>query len=727
MNPIGINGFGRIGKCIFLLLLKHEFFYVAAINAPGMDIHRLESYLKNDSVHKYGGDFIIEIVDNDNFKINGHLVHIFRDRNAENLRWKDYNIDTLIDATGAYLTKEKVAQHNVERVIMTAPPKDDTPLFVHGANHETYRGENVVSNASCTTNCITPVLAFLEKKYNIVQSNFTTIHASTSSQHVVDTAHSKSRTCRSIFNNIIPHTTGASSSIFKVLPSMTGKITGTSVRVPVNNVSLVDLNVELGTETSLKEIMEGMSQCPYIELCKENLVSSDFLTTTCPSIVDVNACMELGRNNFKFMVWYDNEWSYSNQVIKMVESMVNYKNENKYFIDNVEFTNKNVLIRVDYNVPIQEGVVTSDHRITASIPTIKKILQSHPNRLIIMSHLGRPKGYDETCSLSILTKILEEKLSCSVGFLKDGLSPDTLTELDKNEYRVYILENLRFHPEETDKTTRDENNVAYQVMRSIGDIYVNDAFGCLHRDHLSITGMSDRPKAYGYLIQDELKALQLITKNPYKQKVMAIVGGGKIDDKLELLKELSAKVDTIYVCGGNINALIKSDMTKYYETISSKKARIVLMEDGLAAANLSEPPKSKYTKVLDNKGKYLLRKQYGTLNDDESFLDIGQQSLITLDELISQHSIVFWNGTLGVVENERYASGSTLLLRLLHNSSKHRPNQKIIIGGGDTGGFVKKFDQYIDTITHISTGGGASIEYITHDNLVGLNQFSKES
>ena len=225
---IGINGFGRIGKCVFLQLIDNTELQVAAINAPNFNINKLEVYLKHDSVHRYNKMFHIEIIDDNTFTINGRKTHLFRNRDASTLNWREYGINHIIDATGAYLTEDTARQHDVDYVIMSAPAKDDTPLFVSGANLNSYNGEKIVSGASCTTNCIAPVLRHLSEHYGIDNANFTTIHASTASQKVVDTAHSKSRTERSIFNNMIPHTTGATSSICKILPQLNGIIKGTS-------------------------------------------------------------------------------------------------------------------------------------------------------------------------------------------------------------------------------------------------------------------------------------------------------------------------------------------------------------------------------------------------------------------------------------------------------------------------------------------------------------------
>lgn len=706
MISIGLNGFGRIGKCLFLQLIHNPDMHIAAINAPDFNIDKLEIYLKHDSVHHYSRDFIVEILDNDTFSINGRKTHILRNRNATLLNWNDYGIQLMIDASGVYLTKEKALQHGVEHVIMCAPAKDDTPLFVYGANHETYAGEKIVSNASCTTNCITPVLRHLEEHYGIRNANFTTIHASTASQKVVDTAHSKSRTERSIFNNIIPHTTGASSSIYKVLPTLDGKIVGTSVRVPVNNVSLIDLNVELDKNTTLSEILDNMVKDVHLLVNKTSLVSSDFVSTTCPSIIDSHACMHLGENRYKFMVWYDNEWSYASQVIKQMELMCSYAQKDPYYIDNHCFKGKDVVLRLDLNVPMQNGEISDDFRITSAVPTIQRILDDQPNRLVIMSHMGRPKCVDMKYSLLPTVTVLEQHLNIHVQFLPKGLCSETLDQLNKTNSNVFLLENLRFHEEETKyQTFGEQENDAIKTIQRLGDVYVNDAFGCVHRDHLSIKGVRCEERAYGYLIQKELCALDAITKNNDNKKILAIIGGGKMDDKLALLKNLCKKADHIYIAGGNINSLLKNDMTEYLEEIGSHKSKISLMTDGLCASNLEDAPKHIFTHEA---------------TQDENFFDIGMQSFNHLHQLIAAHDIIFWNGTLGVVEDVKYKKGSELLVTTLMAELKAHPSKKVIVGGGDTGGFVNKFDH---GFTHISTGGGAAIEYITFDNLTGLEIF----
>ena len=709
MINIGLNGFGRIGKCIFLQLISHPDIRIRAVNAPDFDISKLDNYLKHDSVHHYDKNFTVKIIDENTFTINGREIALFRNRDAKELDWSLLDINRVIDSTGVYLTTEKAKQHNVEYIYMSAPPKDDTPLFVHGANTQEYKGEKIVSNASCTTNCITPVLRHLHENYGIKASNFTTIHASTASQKVVDTAHSKSRTERSIFNNIIPHTTGASKAIFKILPFMQDKIVGTSVRVPVNNGSLVDLNVELDKITDLRSIMKSMDLDPYLHVTTHNVVSSDIISHPCPSIIDSKASMELGNNHFKLMVWYDNEWSYASQLIKLVEDSCTYSQQvrNPYFIGNTakSFKGKNVVLRLDLNVPMKDGAVTDNFRVTSTQRTICRILNDEPNRLIIVSHLGRPNGIEPNYSLKVILPILQLMLGHEIGFLEDGISEKTMDKLKQAKHKVYLLENIRFHVEETKYDTMEPPYMVHTLAQQLGDSYVNDAFGCAHRNHLSINGMNLGDKSYGYLMNDELKALDSIVHADSNKKVLAIIGGAKVHDKLELLKNLSKKIDHIYVGGGNINALIKDNMDEYLEEIRSNKSKITLMEDGLASENLDEVPMHLTTEQLD-----------GTA----SFFDIGMKSLHTLNQLIDEHDIIFWNGTLGMVEDTRYKNGSAMLVSMLIQKMQRNPDTKIIIGGGDTAGFV---NQYEHNFSHISTGGGAAIEYLSFNELVGLKMF----
>ena len=703
---IGINGFGRIGKTIFLQLLDNKLLNVKAINIPDFDINNISSYLKNDSVHDYNKDFEIEILSESSFMINNKKIHLLNNRDPSLLNWGLYNINYVIDSTGAFLTQDKASKHNCEYLIMCAPPKDNTPQFIYNVNHLNYNGEKIVSNASCTTNCITPVLKCLMDNNEIVSANFTTIHATTASQNVSDTINFKNRTRRSILNNIIPHSTGASKSIAKVLPEMQNKIKGTSLRVPVSNVSIVDLNIKLKNKTSIDELFDLFKKSEYIELEDNNLVSIDFTSNKCPSIVDKNASMELFDNEFKLMIWYDNEWSYSNKLIKMVEHMYIYnskeKGNDKYFITNNKFENKKVVLRLDWNVPIYNNYIGDYYRIDSTLKTIKYILSKKPKYIIIVSHLGRPKNKEEKYSwkkyIDQINEHLKDELP-KIKLLENGVSEDTINSLSES---IFLLENIRFHKEETKQCDSIELDKFIKLYKQLGDTFVNDAFGCCHRDHVSITCYKDLNRSYGFLIEKEINVLKSITRNINNDKILSIVGGAKIDDKLLMIKNLSHKIDGIYIAGGNINSIYKNEKYKnYLNEVYNNKSKINLMIDGLAAKDLNQFP----TYISGNIAH----------TDDLNFYDIGMKSVVELNRLIESHDVIFWNGTLGVVENEWYSCGSKTLIDILNKS-----NKKVIIGGGDTAGFVNKFDH---SFYYVSTGGGASLEFLSKNSLVGIDIF----
>lgn len=324
IKNIGINGFGRIGKCVFLQALTHPEMNICAINAVNLKIEDIEDYLFYDSCHKYDlSNFTFKILDNNVFQIGKHKVKLFSSRNPEELEWETYGCHFLVEATGSFLTTEKADLHKVKKVIISAPPKDKTPTFIYGVNHYQLHEHKIISASSCTTNCLAPFIKVITDNYNIKTCCFTTIHAATSSQYTVDVFKSSARTKRSIFNNIIPHTTGASKSIVDIFPQLDGKIIGNSIRVPVSNCSLLDITLQLKEEdVTLENIKEAIVYSQFYKdifsINEKNLVSSDFMTTTSPCIIDLKASLSLGKGTFKIMIWYDNEWSYSSQILRLI-------------------------------------------------------------------------------------------------------------------------------------------------------------------------------------------------------------------------------------------------------------------------------------------------------------------------------------------------------------------------------------------------------------------------
>ena len=724
MIKVGINGFGRIGKCVFMQLLNNSKFEICAINVPNMKITEIEDYLRYDSVHHYNKHFTLSIVSDNSFKINNeNLITLLSDRNAENLNWKQYGCEYLIDATGAYLTTEKCQSHNIDYVVMSSPPKDNTNTFIYGTNQEKYKGENIVSGSSCTTNCVGPMLKILNDNYNIKYCSFTTIHSSTASQNTVDSTHTKSRTSRSIINNIIPHTTGASASITKVLPELFEKVYGTSIRVPVTTGSLVNLFVEFdeGEEVTLDSIKNLLKASPYFnkvfQVSQKNLVSSDFTSTTTPTILDVNASVSIGQNKFKLVLWYDNEWSYSSQLIRLVNYMFEYNNviKEKYYINNLDLNNKKVVCRVDFNIVMKDGKIVDDFRIRSAIPTIKHILSQNPQYVILASHFGRPvldKGsllFDEKYSLKAIVDTVTKYLEMDVVFLPHGISELTLHKiehdvinknLNKNndtKPTVYLLENLRFHTEETsyDKINIDGHaNEVINLYKHLGNVYISDAFGCAHRKHMSIYGIKNFDQiGYGDLMKKEVESLNTLV-NSHDKKILCIMGGNKVADKMPLIDCLRLLPNsTIYVGGGIARSYNESH------------TNVIVMHDAFGNKKMDDIPE--YIKDIND----IYDKDSNTY--EYNLFDIGTESLSELFKLIDESDVIFWNGSLGVIEHDIYRKSSTKLMEYLNNI----PDKTVIIGGGETASLVETTSDNV----YVSTGGGALLEYVRDKILYGKN------
>ena len=320
---IGINGLGRIGKALFRQLIDDVDVNIVAINAVNLKITDVEDYLNYDSVGHNDGSNILVSIDGDYLIINHHRIHFLSERDAEKISWE---CDYLVDATGAFLTAQLCQKHKTPYVIMSAPPLDDTPSFIYGANHHQYRGEKIVSASSCTSNCLAPLIKLISDNYNIENCSFLTIHAATGSQNVVDSANTK-RSGRSVLNNIIPYSTGASRELVKIFPELKGKIFGNSVRIPVSNVSLVDITLRVTEKLDLADLQSLISASALIDkvdvfgINNKPLVSCDFIGTVTPSIFDATLSFKTTENEAKLSVWYDNEWSYAAQVVRLVKHM----------------------------------------------------------------------------------------------------------------------------------------------------------------------------------------------------------------------------------------------------------------------------------------------------------------------------------------------------------------------------------------------------------------------
>ena len=326
MIKVAINGFGRIGRLVFRAAIVSDDIEVVAINAPDKTTAQLAYTVKYDSVH---GRFNGTVESDDSaIIVNGKRVPVVGNRNPAELPWGEMGVEYVLECTGAFLTTEKAQAHldaGAQVVVLSGPSKDDTPMFVCGVNLDSYTPDiKVVSNASCTTNCLAPLAKVINDNFGIVEGLMTTVHADTATQEVVDGFSKKNwRLGRGVHGNIIPTSTGAAKAVGKVIPELKGKLTGTSMRIPSADVSIVDLTCRLEKGASYDEIcaaVKAAAEGPMkgvIEYCEDEVVSSDFITDPHTSIFDAKAGLALNDNFVKLMAWYDNEWGFSCKMLDL--------------------------------------------------------------------------------------------------------------------------------------------------------------------------------------------------------------------------------------------------------------------------------------------------------------------------------------------------------------------------------------------------------------------------
>ncbi len=332
MLKLGINGFGRIGRLVFRASFERDNVEVTAINDPFIDLDYMVYMLKYDTIHgRFNGT--VETKDG-KLVVNGKEVHVFAEKNPADIKWDAAGVDYVADSTGVFKDVDTCSAHlgnGVKKVIVTAP-SNTAPMYVMGVNHKEYTkgSSDVVSNASCTTNCLAPLAKVINDKFGIVEGLMTTVHATTATQKTVDAPSSKDwRGGRAAAGNIIPSSTGAAKAVGKVIPELNGKLTGMAFRVPTLNVSVVDLTVRLEKSATYEEIKKAVKDASENELngvlgyTEESVVSSDFIGEYNTSVFDANGGIALNDNFVKLLAWYDNEWGYSNKVIDLALHVAN--------------------------------------------------------------------------------------------------------------------------------------------------------------------------------------------------------------------------------------------------------------------------------------------------------------------------------------------------------------------------------------------------------------------
>lgn len=332
---IGVNGFGRIGRLVVRAALKNKDVTVVAVNDPFMTLDYMVYLFKYDSVHGMFPGTVEADMKRNLLIIDGHEIKFFNAKKPEEIPWKDCGSDVYVcESTGVFTSTETAGLHckgGAKAVVISAPAKDATPMFVMGVNNKDYKGESVVSNASCTTNCLAPMVRVLDEKFGIVEGLMTTVHSTTSTQLTVD-GPSKGgkdwRAGRAAATNIIPASTGAAKAVGSVYPKVKGKLTGMAFRVPTVDVSVVDLTVRLEKSTTLEDIHKAFTEASKTDdlknvlgITSDEVVSSDFIHDSRSSIIDATACIGLNDKFFKIVSWYDNEWGYSSRLVELVVHM----------------------------------------------------------------------------------------------------------------------------------------------------------------------------------------------------------------------------------------------------------------------------------------------------------------------------------------------------------------------------------------------------------------------
>lgn len=325
MTKIAINGTGRIGLIAARIASNRDDVELVAMNTTA-DVKMLAYLLKYDSVHNFNLD--VEIVSDDCIKLNGKEVKLLSDRDPKNLNFVDFGAEVVLECTGKFLTMEKAQafiDRGVKKVVMSAPAKDDTPTFVMNINTDNYNGENIISNASCTTNALAPMVKVLDDTFGVENGLMTTIHSYTNDQNTLDGKHPKDmRRARAAAMNMLPTTTGAAKAIAKVMPHLKGKLNGYAMRVPTADVSVVDLNVNLKKSATAEDINSALKLASegefrgLIEIDEEKRVSSDFLTSSYSTTIAMDMTSVIDGNLAKVLSWYDNEWGYTTRLIDMV-------------------------------------------------------------------------------------------------------------------------------------------------------------------------------------------------------------------------------------------------------------------------------------------------------------------------------------------------------------------------------------------------------------------------
>ena len=732
---VGINGFGRIGRNFWRAANAADGdrgIEIVAANDLG-DIATMAHLLKYDTVLGTLADEVS--VSGDTIRVGDKSIKILAEREPAKLPWRDLGVDVVIESTGRFTTGPAARAHleaGAKKVIISAPAKEEDITIVMGVNDDAYdpAAHDILSNASCTTNCVAPMAKVLLDSFGIVKGLMTTIHAYTNDQVILDFPHKDLRRARAAAQNIIPTTTGAAKATALVLPELKGKLDGMAMRVPVPDGSVTDLVVELDREVTKDEV-----NAAFRAAAEGPLKGYLYYTEDADRVLrhrGLARVVHLRRLAHDDVRQPGQGHRLVRQRVGLLQPAGRPGRARRLpaavmrSIDDLEVLGRRVLLRSDLNVPLDltgTGEITDDGRIRASLPVISK-LSDRGARVIILAHLGRPKGatFEERAaggpSLRPVAARLGELLGRPVSFATDVAGPSAEeTAFSLGDEDVAVLENVRFEPAETSKDDAERGAFAQRLAR-LGELYVGDGFGAVHRKHASVYDLPALlPHAAGDLVRDEVAVLRQLTTDPARPFVV-VLGGKKPSDKLAVIGNLLNLADRILIGGGMGytflaargyevgNSMLEADQIPAVKAVMAEAERrgveLVLPVDLVAATHFAPDAEHSVVPVTD-------------FPADREGVDAGPQTRALFAEKLADAKTVFWNGPVGVFEFPAFAAGTRAVAEAVA-----AVDGLTVVGGGDSAAAVRALGIPEKSYSHISTGGGASLEYLEGKTLPGL-------
>ncbi len=723
---VGINGFGRIGRNFF-----------RAVRASGADIEivgvndltdnaTLALLLKWDTIL---GPLDADVTSTDtSILVGDQEISAFAERDPASLKWGDLGADVVVESTGFFTDGAKARAHidgGARKVIISAPASNEDFTVVMGVNHEDYDPEShhVISNASCTTNCLAPMAKVLNDELGIVKGLMTTIHAYTADQNLLDNIHKDPRRARAAALNVVPTSTGAAKAIGLVLPELKGKLDGFALRVPVPTGSATDLTFQA---------------CPRDQRRRGQLARRGRSGRTLPEVLHRPDRLLRHRDRPGFLHLRrtadegDRRPGQGHRLVRQRVGLLQPARRPDRARRHIALTwrasrslgdvrGKRVLVRSDLNVPLENGRITDDGRIRASVPTIKKLADAGA-RVLVVAHLGRPDGKpDEKYSLAPVAARLGELLGREVSFATDTVGESAeATVAGLADGDVAVLENVRFNEGETSKDESTRGAFAEQLAR-LADAFVSDGFGVVHRKQASVYDVAKLlPHAMGDLVATEIDVLRRLTVDPERPYVV-VLGGSKVSDKLGVIDNLLGKADKLLIGGGMVftflkaqghevgKSLLEDDQLEicrsYLERAEKSGVEIVLPTDIVVDTTFPSGDRTPEPQVV----------AATKIPADALGLDIGPESGAAFAAELLDARTVFWNGPMGVFEVDEFAEGTRAVADALTKVAGLS-----VVGGGDSAAAVRKLGFDESAFGHISTGGGASLEYLEGKELPGI-------